>query len=113
MVVSHVDVEPAGLAPAAWPRLPEARGDRDDGAIQRSRGNLELVPLRDGRLVDVTGEDQLGAGVDERGEHVGSSGDRLLARAPGRADQVVMEGDDAERTFRRSSEQLGGVLELA
>ena len=111
--VSHVDVEPAGLAATVRARLPEAGGDRDDGAVQRAGRDLELMPLRDGRLVDVAGEDQLGAGVHERGEHVRSPRDGFLARAPGRADQVVMERDDAKRTIGCSGEQLGGVPELA
>src|SRR5207249_4665795 len=55
----------------------------------------------------------LGAGVDERGEDVGAPRDGFLARAPGRADQVVMEGDDAKCPFGCYGEQLGGVPELA
>ena len=35
-----------------------------------SPGHLELVPLADRALVDVAGEDQLRAGVDEAGEHL-------------------------------------------
>src|SRR5437773_284909 len=47
--------------------------------------DLELVPLADRGLVDVAGEDQVGAGLDEPGQHVIPAGDGLLARAPGRA----------------------------
>ena len=70
----------------AWARLPEARGNRGDRAVQRSGRNLELVTLRNRSLMDVPGEDQLCARVDERGEHVRSPRDRFLARAPRRDD---------------------------
>jgi hypothetical protein len=36
------------------------------------------VALADRRLVDVAGEDQLGAGVDEAAEHATPPADRLL-----------------------------------
>ena len=54
------------------------------------------MPLAHGALVDVAGEDQVGAGLDEPGEHVVAACDRFLARAPRGADQVVVEHDDLE-----------------
>jgi hypothetical protein len=70
------------------------------------------VPLGDGRLVDVAGEDQLGACVDQRGEDVAAPRDRPLPRAPGRADQVVVEDDDPKCVTGRAGEQLCRALQL-
>ena len=90
-----VDVEAAGLAAAVRARLAEAGRDRDDdGVLAARRRELELAPLGDRALVDVAGEDQVGAGLDEPGEDAVSVRDRLLPRPPGRAEQVVVEGDD-------------------
>ena len=54
------------------------------------------MPLADRRLVDVSGEDQVGTRLDESGEHVVAARDGLLAGAPRRPDQVVMKDDDLE-----------------
>ena len=51
--------------------------------------------------MDVAADDQLRAGVDERREHVVAARDRLLPRAPRRADHLVVERDDAQRARRR------------
>ena len=112
MLVGFVDVQAAGFAAAVGPRLPQPGGDGDRCPPQAARGDLELVPLGDGCLVDVAGEDQLGARVDERGEYVAAPCDRLLARTPGGADQVVVEDDDPKRAPGRTGEQLGGPLQL-
>jgi len=63
------------------------------------------MPLADRGLVDVAGEDQLCARVDEPREHLRAVGDRSLARAPGCADQVVVERDDAQRALRCVGQQ--------
>jgi hypothetical protein len=101
------------LASSVRARLAEAGRDRDRRPTQVAGGDLELVPLRDGGLVDVAGEDQLGAGVDQRGEHVAAACNRLLPGAPGRPDQMVVERDHAKRTIGRGGEQLGRSLQLA
>jgi len=110
--VGFVDVQAAGFAATVGPRLAQPGGDGNSRPAQAARGDLELVPLGDGCLVDVAGEDQLGARVDERGEYVAAPCDRLLARAPGGADQVVVEDDDPKRAAGRIGEQLGGPLQL-
>ncbi len=69
-LVDLVDVQAARLAEPARARLPETGRDRDDDRLRASSvDDLELVPLADGRLVDVAGEDQVGAGRDERVEN--------------------------------------------
>ena len=110
--VALVHVQAARLATAARARLAEARSDRDDDAARVARDHFELVPLADGRLVDVTGEDQLRAGIDERCEHVCTLRDRLLPRAPRRADQVVVQCDDPQGALGRLGQQLAGAREL-
>jgi hypothetical protein len=89
-------VQPARLAAAVRARLAKAGRDRDRHAAHVARDDLELVPLADRSLVDVTGEDELRTRFDERGEDVVPARDGLLPRPPRRADQVVVENDDAE-----------------
>src|SRR5256885_999964 len=55
----------------------------------------------------------LGVVVHERSEHVVSPSDGLLARAPRRADQVVMQDRDLERRGLRRPQPLLGRCELA
>ena len=113
-VADLVDVEPAGLAAAVRARLAEAGCDRDDHRVLALRAReLELAPLRDGALVDVPGEHEVGARLDEPGEDSVPLRDRLLARAPGRAEQMVVEGDDPQRALGRVLEDLRRVLEPA
>ena len=50
---------------------------------------LELTPFRNGALVDVPGEDEVGARLDEPGEDTVALGDRFLARAPRSPEQVM------------------------
>ena len=52
------------------------------------------MPLAHRALVDVPADDQLGARVDEPGEHAVAVRDRPLARPPRRADQLVVEDDE-------------------
>ena len=106
MYVSHVSVRSFGAVGDAAARLAEplraaaararARSRRHSRARPRVE-HLELVPLGHRALVDVAAEDQLGARGDEAREHVVAARDRLLARAPRRVDQLVVEGDDAQR----------------
>ena len=90
-----------------------ARGDRDRRSAEAAGVDLEVVSLADGGLVDVAGEDQLRARVDERGEDVRAASDRPLARAPGRADQVVVQRHDPESALRSLGEQPRRPLQLA
>ena len=94
------------LAPATRPRLSEPRRDRHGDAPDAAGDDLELVALADRRLVDVPGQDQLRARVLEPGEHGVPVRDRFLARAPRRADQVVVEDDDAQRCRRARRQEL-------
>src|SRR5580765_4475942 len=105
-------MEPPGLASAVGTRLSEAGGNRDRRPAQAAGSDLELVALGDRCLVDVAGEDQLGARVDERREHMTAACDRLLARAPGCSDQVVVKRHDPKRALGRLGEQLPGPLQL-
>ena len=61
----------------------------------------------------MAGDDQLGAGVDERAEDCAAARDRPLPAPPGRAGEVVVERDDAQRAGRRLREHARGVMELA
>src|SRR5215217_1235049 len=62
--------------------------------------------------MDMAGEDEIGAGTDERGEHVVPARYRLLPRAPRRADQVVVQDRDAEHARRSRREAARGLREL-
>jgi hypothetical protein len=106
-------VQPARLAATVRARLAEAGRDRHRHAAHVAGDDLELVPLANRGLVDVAGENELRARLDERGEDVVPARDGLLPRAPRRADQMVVKDDDAERSLRRVGEQGGGVVELA
>ncbi len=70
------------------------------------------MPFADRRLVDMAGQDQLGPRVDEPCEHAGAIPHGLLSRPPRRAEQVVVEHDDPQRTRRCFGEAAGGVLQL-
>src|SRR5580765_3087766 len=107
--VALVHVQATCLATPVRSRLPEPRCDRDDDAAHVARDHLELVPFADGTLVDVTGEDQLRAGIDQRCQDVCAPGDRLLPRTPRRADQVVVESHDSQRALRGFCEYLARV----
>ena len=108
-----VHVQPARLAPPVRARLTEARRDRDhDGALAAGTRDLELAPLRDRALMDVAGEDQVGARLDQPGEDEVPPRDGLLPRPPGRAEEMVMQHDDPERPLGRLVEQRGRPVEL-
>ena len=82
-----------------WPS-PGAIGDH--GRVRLVADDLEVVPLAHRRLVDVAREDEIGAGVQQRTQHVVAARDRTLARrAPRRADQMVVEDGDAQRSRAR------------
>ena len=88
-------MQATGLAAAVRAWLPEARRDRDRDPADVAGHDLELVALADGGLVDVAGEDELRARVDEPREDAASASDRLLSRSPGRPEEMVVEYDDA------------------
>jgi hypothetical protein len=95
-LVELVHVQAACLAAAVRPRLPKAgRYRHRDPALAAGR-DLELAAFGDRALMDVPGHDQLRACVDERREHVVSTRNRSLPRAPRCADQMVVENRDAE-----------------
>ena len=106
-------MQAARLAAPVGARLAEPGCDRDRDGADVAAHDLELAALADRGLVDVAGEHELGAGVDERGEHVVSPRDRLLPRAPGGPDHVVVEHGDPERAVGRLGEEARGVVELA
>jgi len=108
-------VEAPRFATPVGPGLSESGRDRNRRSVASAlfSHNLELVSLGDGGLVDVAGEDQLGAGVDERGEHVGSTGNGLFPRPPRRTDQVVVKGNNSQRALGRCREELGCALQLS
>ena len=94
-LVGLVDVQAARLA------APCGRGWPSPGRSRRHAAlfppDLELVPLGDGALVGVAGDDQLGAGVDERGRARGRAARPASSRAPRRPDQLVVQRHDAQR----------------
>jgi hypothetical protein len=67
--VGFEEMEAARLAPSLRARLAEPGRGNDGRPANLALHDLELVPLRDRALVDVAGDDQLGAGVHERAEH--------------------------------------------
>ncbi len=62
---------------------------------------LELATLGCACLVDVAGEDKLGAGGRQLLQHAAAAGEWALARAPRRVGELVVQADDAKRTGRR------------
>jgi uncharacterized membrane protein YeaQ/YmgE (transglycosylase-associated protein family) len=110
-----VDLEPAGFPATLRARLSQPGGDRDGRTTDVSVDHLELVSFADGALVNVAGENELGPRVDEPREDVRAPRDRLLPRAPGCTDQVVMEDGDPQRARRGLREELAcpGQLPLA
>ena len=108
-----MQVEPARLAEPSRPRLSEPGRDRDDRRAGLVADDFELVALAHGRLVDVAGEDEVGAPVHERAQHVVAAGDRPFAsRPPRRADQVVVQDGHAQRSLAGRAEPFGRALEL-
>ncbi len=99
-----------GLAEPVRTRAREARRcDDDDRPLAVE--NLELAALGDAGLVDVAGEDELGAGRSELLEHAGAVGERPLARPPRRVGELMVEADDAQRARGRQGEMLARALQ--
>ena len=100
----------AGLPLAPRPRTPEpgSRGDDDARTLEP-----ELPVERDGGLVDVPGDDQLGAGGGQRRQHRGARRQRALARAPRRPHHLVVERGDAAVARIALAEPAGRPRELA
>ena len=112
LLVGGVDHDPTRFPPPARPRLPEARCDRDHDRAALSTDHLELVPLADGRLVDVPADDQVGSRVDEAREHVRPVSDRPLTRSPRCSDELMVKGYDAERAGRCGQQPFRDALDL-
>ena len=71
------------------------------------------MPLAHGRLVDVAREDEVRACLHEGTENAVTPRDGTLARRPPRrADHVVVEDCDAERSLLRRRKTLGRAVEL-
>ena len=102
----------AGLTSSARPRQSEARSDGHGHARHGAVDDLELVPLAHGHLVDVAGKDELRSRVHEPGQDGVPACDGLLAGAPGGADQVMVEDDDAESSGRSRLEECPRAVEL-
>jgi hypothetical protein len=64
---------------------------------------LELAPLGDPGLVDVTADHELGARCRKPLQDVVAARKRPLSGAPGRRGQVMVEGDDAKGALLGSS----------
>src|SRR5258708_32579011 len=111
-VVELVDVQAARFAAAVRARLAEPRRDRNGDAVLAADGDLEIAALRDRSLMDVPRDDQLGARVHKRREHVVAPRDRALARAPRRADEMVVQDGDAQRVPVAGVQRCGRAFEL-
>jgi hypothetical protein len=59
--------------------------------------------------VDVTGENELGAGLRELLENATAARERALARSPRRVRELVVEADDAKRAGRRPAEKVAAA----
>ena len=106
-------MEPARLAQPPRPWLAKPGRDGDHGRVRLVADDLEVVPLAHRRLVDVAREDEIGACVQQRTQHVVAARDRPLARrAPRRADQMVVEDGHAQRPRLGRGEPFRRALEL-
>ena len=102
-----VDVEAARLAAPVRARLAEAGSDRDhDRVLAARRRELELAPLGDRALMDVAGEDEVGAGLDESRRARGSASRRASCASA----TAPRAGGDAAR---RSGSALAGTSRKA
>jgi hypothetical protein len=70
------------------------------------------MPFADRRLVDVAGEDELGARIDEAREYTTAVANGALSRAPGCSEQVVVQDDDFKRARSGLGQASGSVLEV-
>jgi hypothetical protein len=103
-------VRALSLAQPAGPGAREPRR-RHDHARPFSRQHLELTALGGAGLVDVTGENELGAGLRKLLENAAAARERALSRPPRRVGQLVVEADDAKCAGRRHGEMLAGALD--
>lgn len=92
----------------AGPREAGSGGD-DDRRVAVEDG--ELPAVADPGLMDVTGEDELGARTGKAREHLAAASEGALARPPRRVRQLVVEAGHPERSGRRVLQRLLRVLE--
>ena len=95
--------------PSRWGRGRSAPA-RSPRRSTLARQHLELASLGDAGLVDVAGEDELGAGRRQLLEHAAAARERSLARAPRRVGELMVQADDAQCAGRCAAEPLGGAL---
>jgi hypothetical protein len=81
------------------------RGHDDDRPL--SGQHLELPALGGAGLVDVAGQDELGAGRRQQLQHAAAARERSLACPPGRIRELMVKADDAQRAGRRCPEVSG------
>ena len=107
-----VDVQAARLAEPVRARLPEAGRDRDDRRPRVAPDGLELAPLGDRRLVDVPGEDQVGAGRRRASRRHGRGSTRA-ACAPPATVRRAGDGGAPRRGTRRPRPRRAAPLRAA
>ena len=101
-----------GLAQPVRPRARKTWRRHDDDRTLTGK-HLELAPLGGARLVDVAGEDELGAGFCQLLQHAAAARERPLARPPRCVRELMVEADDAQGARRRAGEAPGGSLDSA
>ena len=87
------------------------RGHDDDRSLAGE--HLELAALGGSGLVDVAGEDEVGAGCGQLLQHAAATSERALACSPGRVRKLVVEADDTQRAGGRRTESLRRALHCA
>ncbi len=95
-LVGRVDVQAAGLAAPLRARLAEAGRDRDDDSALAARVSTTSNSRRSATVLWWMWPARISSAPDStsRARTWFRPRDRLLARAPGRAEQVVVEDDD-------------------
>jgi hypothetical protein len=87
------------------------RGYHHDRAVARE--HLELAALSGACLVDMSGQDELGAGFGQLLEHAATSRERTLTAPPRRVGELVVKADDPQGTRRGRAELLLGPFHRA